>query len=373
MHTCRMGAWAVLVVVACAGVTHGAVESPGARQTPRPPSEPSFPGLLGLPGLPGLPLGIPSTDSALHAAPGHCQPLQVAECEGALPYTSVGLPNLLGHRSQTMAATLLAILRPALASRCSPDLRRLLCTVLLPPCRTALHQRLPCRGVCASVRAGCESLMMAHGVLWPSSLNCDLLPTADQGCVGPPAASPPADTTPHPTTQRHGSTPTPSPSPTTGHASPRTTTTPPRATTLSSATTPPRATTQSGPHSSKCEPLTLPMCKGLPYNTTIMPNLLNHHSQEEAGMEVHQFFPILEVQCSPDLHFFLCSLYVPVCTILDRPLPPCRHLCLSAKDGCEDLMNKFGFQWPESLDCNKFPAGPNELCVEGNNTSPNVH
>ncbi|XP_045132705.1 frizzled-1-like [Portunus trituberculatus] len=99
-----------------------------------------------------------------------------------------------------------------------------------------------------------------------------------------------------------------------------------------------------------------------------MPNLLNHHTQEEAGMEVHQFFPLVKVQCSPDLHFFLCSVYVPACTILERPVPPCRHLCLSARDGCEDLMNKFGFQWPESLDCNKFPAGPEALCVDNTST-----
>ena len=23
--------------------------------------------------------------------------------------------------------------------------------------------------------------------------------------------------------------------------------------------------------------------------------------------------------------------------------------------GCEPLMNKFGFRWPESLDCTRFP------------------
>lgn len=124
------------------------------------------------------------------------------------------------------------------------------------------------------------------------------------------------------------------------------------------------------PRHDRCEPITITLCKDIQYNTTIMPNLLNHHTQEEAGMEVHQFFPLVKVQCSPDLHFFLCSVYVPVCTILDRPLPPCRHLCLSARNGCEELMNKFGFQWPESLDCNKFPAGPNELCVGENNTAP---
>ncbi|XP_047484224.1 frizzled-1-like [Penaeus chinensis] len=123
----------------------------------------------------------------------------------------------------------------------------------------------------------------------------------------------------------------------------------------------------------RCEPITIRLCKDIQYNSTIMPNLLNHHDQEEAGLEVHQFFPLVKVQCSPDLHFFLCSVYVPVCTIMDRPLPPCRHLCLSAKEGCEDLMNKFGFQWPESLDCNKFPASPQEeLCVGENNTSPHT-
>ncbi|CAL4123444.1 unnamed protein product [Meganyctiphanes norvegica] len=125
------------------------------------------------------------------------------------------------------------------------------------------------------------------------------------------------------------------------------------------------------PQHSRCEPITITLCKDIQYNTTIMPNLLNHQSQEEAGMEAHQFFPLVKVQCSRDLHFFLCSVYVPVCTIMDRPLPPCRPLCLSAKNGCEDLMNKFGFQWPDSLDCNKFPMGPHEEMCVGENTTSN--
>lgn len=100
-----------------------------------------------------------------------------------------------------------------------------------------------------------------------------------------------------------------------------------------------------------------------------MPNLLNHQKQEDAGLEVHQFFPLVKVQCSPDLQFFLCSMYAPVCTILDRAIPPCRSLCQSARHGCESLMNKFGFQWPESLDCDKFPeAGSPDICVGENNT-----
>ena len=98
-------------------------------------------------------------------------------------------------------------------------------------------------------------------------------------------------------------------------------------------------------------------------------------------MEVHQFYPLVKVQCSPHLQIFLCSVYAPVCTILEDPLPPCRSLCLAAQDGCEELMNKFGFQWPANLACHTFPVGgdPNRLCVgetegggEGSGNSKNV-
>ena len=82
-------------------------------------------------------------------------------------------------------------------------------------------------------------------------------------------------------------------------------------------------------------------------------------------MEAHAFFPLVKVQCSKHLHIFLCTVYAPVCTILEEPLPPCRSLCLAAQNGCEDLMNKFGFPWPANLDCNKFPRDSKEkLCVE---------
>ncbi|KAG1661033.1 Frizzled-7-A [Nymphon striatum] len=108
------------------------------------------------------------------------------------------------------------------------------------------------------------------------------------------------------------------------------------------------------PHHDRCEPIVIPLCKDIQYNETIMPNLLNHQKQDDAGLEVHQFYPLVKVNCSPDLKIFLCSVYAPVCTIIEK----------SARAGCEDLMNKFGFQWPDSLDCAKYPkAGPDQLCV----------
>lgn len=126
------------------------------------------------------------------------------------------------------------------------------------------------------------------------------------------------------------------------------------------------------PHHDKCQQITVPFCMDIQYNTTIMPNLLNHQKQDDAGLEVHQYFPLIKVKCSPDLQFFLCSVYVPVCTILDRPLPPCRSLCLSAKSGCESLMKRFGFDWPENLDCAKYPESSgvdDNLCVGQNQTA----
>ncbi|KAJ1519854.1 hypothetical protein ONE63_004096 [Megalurothrips usitatus] len=128
------------------------------------------------------------------------------------------------------------------------------------------------------------------------------------------------------------------------------------------------------PHHGRCERITIPFCLDIAYNETIMPNLLNHQRQEDAGLEVHQFFPLVKVKCSPDLQFFLCSMYAPVCTILDRAIPPCRSLCKSSKQGCEQLMMKFGFPWPENLDCEKFPeAGGKELCVGENTTSTDTN
>lgn len=110
----------------------------------------------------------------------------------------------------------------------------------------------------------------------------------------------------------------------------------------------------------RCEPITIPLCIGIDqYNETVMPNQLGHQKQEDAGLEIHQFYPLVKVNCSPYLKFFLCTVYVPICTVTERATPPCRALCLQARDGCESLMNRFGFQWPENLDCGRFPVeGP---------------
>jgi len=64
-------------------------------------------------------------------------------------------------------------------------------------------------------------------------------------------------------------------------------------------------------------------------------------------------------------------MYVPVCTVLEEALPPCRSLCMEARNGCEVLMNRFGFQWPENLECSRFPESG--LCVGENRSSSEPH
>lgn len=124
------------------------------------------------------------------------------------------------------------------------------------------------------------------------------------------------------------------------------------------------------PGHDRCQPITVPFCLDIQYNQTIMPNLLNHQKQDDAGLEVHQYFPLVKVKCSPDLQFFLCSVFVPVCTILETPIPPCRSLCESAKNGCQNIMKQFGFDWPAMLDCAQYPTGEHgELCVGQNKSS----
>ncbi|KAK6014966.1 fz domain protein, partial [Ostertagia ostertagi] len=73
-----------------------------------------------------------------------------------------------------------------------------------------------------------------------------------------------------------------------------------------------------------CQPITIPLCKGIGYNMTSFPNSYGHEKQEEAGLEVHQFFPLVEYGCYQHLKFFLCTLYTPICQEnYDRPILPC--------------------------------------------------
>merc|ERR1711892_271375 len=117
--------------------------------------------------------------------------------------------------------------------------------------------------------------------------------------------------------------------------------------------------------SSKCEPITIPMCQDVPYNFTRMPNLMGHQDQAAAAIEVHEFKPLVEMGCSKYLKFFLCSIYAPMCADqVDLPIPACQTLCLEVKNRCAPVLKSLNFPWPEALECDKLPMPENGLCME---------
>jgi frizzled 5/8 len=122
----------------------------------------------------------------------------------------------------------------------------------------------------------------------------------------------------------------------------------------------------------KCEPISVPMCQDMKYNLTSMPNQFNHESQEEAAIEINQFWALVEIGCSADLKFFLCSLYTPICiSNYEKPVRACKSVCIRARQGCEPYMKKFGFNWPVHMNCDTFPEYPtaatitdDEICMD---------
>nr|AJD87357.1 frizzled 1 [Corallium rubrum] len=120
----------------------------------------------------------------------------------------------------------------------------------------------------------------------------------------------------------------------------------------------------------KCQTLTIKPCMGLNYNRTLFPNFAKHRTQSAAAIVMNQLNPLFNVQCSPDLAYFVCSYYAPVCNTLGRLLPPCRSLCESARKDCLEVVTKFGYKWPPQLNCDKFPSNPKlDLCVGKNDSA----
>uniref|UniRef100_A0A3Q1GTK3 FZ domain-containing protein n=1 Tax=Acanthochromis polyacanthus TaxID=80966 RepID=A0A3Q1GTK3_9TELE len=100
-------------------------------------------------------------------------------------------------------------------------------------------------------------------------------------------------------------------------------------------------------------PITIPMCQGLSYNQTIVPNLLGHTSQREAVTKMSFFNSITQSVCSVDIRLFLCRVYAPEC-VAGQVRHPCRSFCENAKRACEDMMNNIGVSWPHELQCSSF-------------------
>ena len=80
--------------------------------------------------------------------------------------------------------------------------------------------------------------------------------------------------------------------------------------------------------SGPCEPIKVEMCSSIGYHLTAMPNLAENKLQADAKYELETFTPLIQSGCSPQLHFFLCSVYVPMCSPdiaqQQKVIGPCR-------------------------------------------------
>merc|ERR1719494_62247 len=92
-----------------------------------------------------------------------------------------------------------------------------------------------------------------------------------------------------------------------------------------------------------------------------------HRSQDDAIIDLGQYRKLIATECSPYLRLFLCAYFIPVCTVLEEPIPPCRSLCRQVQTPCELVMRKFvNLPWPEMLSCDKFPengGSGGKLCI----------
>ena len=126
---------------------------------------------------------------------------------------------------------------------------------------------------------------------------------------------------------------------------------------------------RSRPKAKKCEKITIPLCKDVGYNETYMPNKFGQDSQFQAGLIIHQFWPLISINCSPLLKHFVCSLYAPMCDpIYFKEIVPCRSFCENVRDSCSAILKSNGFDWPVHLKCDQFPTRKeNGICMKPTN------
>ena len=254
-----------------------------------------------------------------------CEQIKVPMCQN-IGYNLTSMPNMFNHVTQEEAAQEIHQFWPLVEIKCSPYLKFFLCSVHAPMCQPNLKEEvLPCRSICELARKGCMSVMRQYGFPWPERMKCENFPKmGDRLCLnGNNSTAYRAETAP-----------------------------------------PTELTTTRTPSEKRCEKIKIPMCQNIGYNLTSIPNMFNHDTQEEAALEIHQFWPLVEIKCSPDLKFFLCSLYAPMCLPnFKDEVPPCWSVCERARQGCLNFMLKYGFSWPERMKCDNFPKlGGKKLC-----------
>nr|AJD87359.1 frizzled 3 [Corallium rubrum] len=114
-----------------------------------------------------------------------------------------------------------------------------------------------------------------------------------------------------------------------------------------------------------CERLRIPLCENIGYNMTTMPNRMGNEDQLEAKSKIEDFRPLIKVGCARHIKHFICSVFAPMCNEdVDYPIVACRSMCEEARKGCEAVMKRFGYPWPDGFKCKSFPvSNQGKICI----------
>uniref|UniRef100_A0A3Q3XJ98 Frizzled-6 n=1 Tax=Mola mola TaxID=94237 RepID=A0A3Q3XJ98_MOLML len=98
-----------------------------------------------------------------------------------------------------------------------------------------------------------------------------------------------------------------------------------------------------------CEPIRVHRCLGMPYNMTFFPNMMDHYDQDIAAASMEPFMPLVNLNCSPNVHHFLCQAFIPACIGENTVFRPCREDCNTVLSDCKENIRIFGITWPPEL------------------------
>lgn len=116
----------------------------------------------------------------------------------------------------------------------------------------------------------------------------------------------------------------------------------------------------------QCDNINKPICQGLQYQKTKMPNSVGITNQEDSEKRMKDYYPLINIQCSHYFRFFLCTIYFPMCTDVfggSKALLPCKQLCIYIQSRCEPYIQAFKLKWPVELNCTALPAN-STMCIQ---------
>lgn len=255
--------------------------------------------------------------------PSHCARIRQV-CEN-IGYNYTQLPNYFNQRTHDEAGHEFSQFTRTIQSNCSKVLHVFLCSLYFTPCANDSNTVTPpCRSVCRAAQRDCEPWLKRNGFGWPYKFRCSSFPDpSDKTCVGDDG-------------------------------------------TITQVVEP-------NVVPKKCDPLNTDMCKDLGYTFVQMPNFFKDETQNEAKLRIKEFYPLVQTKCSSALRFFLCTLYIPPCVInVNEMIHPCREVCEEARRGCEPIMLRAGFHWPDVMKCSRpdFPLNRSGFCLKPNPQNP---